>query len=175
MSHEAVSPHPADRLIRALIRTGRTVIPDEIARIVDRLATAPFDRRLVRVRPDERGATYQGQTLGVRADSLAYHLTKRVAIERQWAVGTTAEQYTDDLRRAIRAPSARLVVYERQGGHLAATITPTSASVPAARRGPRALPWLLVIYSADRGIIVTGYQVSALETISMPQEVRWLV
>jgi len=33
---------------------------------------------------------------------------------------------------------------------------------------------LLVIYSADRGIIVTGYQFSELPETGIPSEARWL-
>jgi hypothetical protein len=32
------------------------------------------------------------------------------------------------------------------------------------------LPWLLVVYSADRGIIVSGYQVTSLDQTSLPEE-----
>ncbi len=36
------------------------------------------------------------------------------------------------------------------------------------------LPELLVIYSADRGILVTGYQCSSLATAAIPKEALWL-
>lgn len=79
-----LSQHPADRLIRELIQTGRAATEDEIERIVERMATAPFDTRIVRVRVAARGVSYRGQTLGARADSLTFHLVKRVALDRQW-------------------------------------------------------------------------------------------
>lgn len=174
MSGPGFSQHPTDVLIRELIRGERRATDEEIARIVERMATAPFGRGTVHVRLEEREATYRGQMLGARADSLTYHLTKRVVIERQWVPGTTAGQYVADLRRAVRAPSVRLAVYNRHAGHLAAALTPTDLVLPAQRRGARALPELLVIYSADRGIIVTGYQITGLETASIPEEARWL-
>ncbi len=37
------SQHPADVLIRELIRTRRATMPEEIAWIVERMATAPFE------------------------------------------------------------------------------------------------------------------------------------
>ena len=138
------------------------------------MASAPFNTAVVRVQVADRGASYQGQTLGARADSLTYHLTKRVVIERQWAEGTTAAQYLEDLRRAVRDPAARLAVYERRGDQVAATITPTRRVLPPRRLGPRPLPNLLVVYSAVRGIMVTGYQFSALENTGIPEGVRWL-
>lgn len=148
--------------------------PDEVEQIIERMATAPFDQRLVRVPLDERGAMYQGDALGARANALTYHVIKRVVIEPQWVYGTTAAQYMHDLRRAVRTPSARLIVYTRRGGNLAATITPTETVMPAERRGPETLPQLLVIYAADRGTLITGYQFSRLEMTGVPEELQWL-
>jgi hypothetical protein len=170
----ALSPHPTDRLIRALIQTGRRATLEEIERIVDRLATAPFDPRDRRVRVAERGLQYHGRTVRAREDSLFYHLVKRVVADGQWAADTTVEQYLTDLRHAARSPDARLLLYTDRGGRIAATITPTAAVLPAGRQGPRPLPNLLVVYSADRGIIVTGYQFPTLEEIRIPQEAQWL-
>lgn len=169
-----VSRHPVDALIREIIHTRRPATDDEIARIIDRMATAPFDRRLVPVPMKRRGVDYRGQTLTAREDSLTYHLVKRVVDERQWADGTTAVEYVADLRRAIRHPSSRLTVYERRGGHIAATLTPTHAALPVARRASASLAQLLVAYSADRGIILSGYQVSGLSQTGIPEESIWL-
>jgi len=169
-----LSRHPTDRLIRELIQTGRPATEDEIGRIVDRMAAMPFDRCIIPVPTTLRGQTYRGHTLGAREDSLTYHLTKRVVDERQWLDGTTADEYLADLRRAVRAPSARLATYERRGGHIAVTMTPTSAAVPSVRRTPASLPDVLVVYSADRGIILSGYQVSSLDQTGIPDEARWL-
>jgi hypothetical protein len=169
-----VSQHPADQLIRELVRTGRAATPNEVEQLVERMATAPFDTRVVRVRVAARGVSYRGQTLGARADSLTFHLIKRVALDRQWVDGTTADDYVHDLRRAVRDPGARITVYERHGGAVAAVVTPTEQILPPERRGPVAQPHLAVFYSADRGIIVSGYQFSALDQTSIPQEARWL-
>lgn len=77
----ALSQHPVDLLIRELLRTGRPAATEEIAQIIDRMATAPFNPQDRRVPTKERGARYRGYTLGARADSLTYHLIKRVVIE----------------------------------------------------------------------------------------------
>jgi hypothetical protein len=166
--------HSADRLIRELIASGRGASPDEIAQIVERMATAPFTTRLLHVPTRERGASYQGHILAARMPSLVYHLVKRVAIEEQWQWGTTLVRYLADLKRAVRDPTARLVVYERRGDFVAATITPTSRIIPAARLGLDALPQVLVVYSANSGMIVTGYQFSTLDQIRIPGEAQWL-
>ena len=78
-----VSGHPADRLIRDLIRTGRAATGEEVARIIERMASAPFDPRSVPVGVRQRGLAYQGITLGERADSLTYHLAQRVLQDKQ--------------------------------------------------------------------------------------------
>jgi hypothetical protein len=169
-----LSGHPVDRLIRELIRTGRQATGAEVARIVERIATAPFGGSTVRVPVKERGARYGDLVLGTRADSLTYHLVKRVAIEQQWPDGTSGEQYLADLARAIRDPRARLAVFPRRGGSIAATITPTARVIPAHRLGAEPASQLLVIYSADRGMIVTGYQFSTLDQTGVPEEAVWL-
>ncbi len=168
------SQHPTDRLIRELIQTGRDATPAEVDSIIERMATAPFDRSIVRVDLEHRGMQWRGRTLGARADSLAYHLFQRVMLEQQWAEGTTEGQYVGDVQDAARSPEARVAVYERRGGHVAAIVSRTADAVPVSRRGAGSLPDLFIAYSADRGIIVTGYQVSSIETVSIPKEARWL-
>jgi hypothetical protein len=174
VSGSRFSQHPVDRLIRELVQTGRAATADEVERIVERVATVPFNPRLVRVARQHRGLTYQGHTLAARADSLAYHLIQRVVVESQWSYGTAAQQYVADLRQALRSQQARLVLFERRGGFLVATLTPTAVVVPTIRLGTDPKPHLLVVYSADRGTLITGYQFSALEEVSIPQEARWL-
>ena len=168
------SLHPIDRLIRDLIRTGRPASDDEVALIVERMATAPFSPGLNRVPLPQRGTVFEGQVLSARESSLRYHLFKRVVLEGQWASGTTAEQYLADLRRAIRTPSARLAVYRRGGEDIAASVTPTMDVLGPARVGTAPQANILVIHSATRGIIRSGYQFSALEATSIPGEARWL-
>jgi hypothetical protein len=168
------SQHPTDLLIRELIASGRAATEAEIAAIVDRTARAPFDPRVVPVAAELRGLTYLGQALGPRDSALNTHLVKRVVAEVQWAYGTTAAQYLADIRRAVRSSGIRLALYERRGGPIAAVLTPTELVLSPAERGPSALPLFLVVYSADRGIIVSGYQVSSVLRTGIPQEARWL-
>jgi hypothetical protein len=99
---------------------------------------------------------------------------ERVVVERQWTPGPTAQQYVRDIRQAVRHPTARLVVYIRRGGTIAAALVPTALVVPAARRGHRARRNVAVIYSVDRGVIITAYQYTDVTTISIPRDARWL-
>jgi hypothetical protein len=138
------------------------------------MTTAPFSQDVIRVPRRDRGYAYAGQTLGSRADSLTYHLTKRVVIEQQWTPGTTAADYVRDLQQAVQRPGARLAVYAYGPDYRAATLTTTSAVVPSSRFGPRPEAYLLVVYSAARGALVTGYQVSSLAKTAIPAGAQWL-
>lgn len=168
-----VSQHPTDRLIRELVDDERSATGAEIAAIVVRIASAPFDPRSVAVPPALRGLTYNAQTLGNHAPSLDLHMVKRLIVERQWSDSTTTTQYLSDLRRAVRAPETRISTYVRRGGYIVGALSPTVAVIPPSRRGAGALPLLLVIYSVDRGMIISGYQVSTIEQTGIPQEARW--
>lgn len=167
-----LSQHPADQLIRELIRTKRTATEAEIEAIIERMATAPFNQQVVRVPTRIRGLSYQGQTLGNRAGSLFLHLVRRVVEDQQWALGTTEQEYLTDLRAAIRDPAAQLLVYERQGGPIAVVLAPSN--VPPTRRGPNALPLFVVVYSADRGSLISGYHASSQVAINIPGDAQWL-
>jgi hypothetical protein len=171
---EHLSQHPVDLLIRELIQSGRPASDEEVAQIIERIATAPFNPSVVTVAMKHRGLSYRGLTLGRRAASLTYHLVQRVVADGQWSVGTTENEYLSDIRRAVGTPQARLAVYARRGGTIAATLTATRATVRAQQLGTDWLPELLVVYSADQGYLVSGYQVSGLATTGIPEEALWL-
>ena len=143
-----LSSDPTDVLIRNLIQTGRGATAEEIDQIVNRMAEAKFP-------------------------TSTQHLAKRLD-DKQWTAETSVEDYVSDLRRAIQDESARLSVYKRRGGNLAGILTETERIVPEQRRGDQWDPLLVVVYSADRGIILSGYQAHSLETIALPKDVRWL-
>jgi hypothetical protein len=166
------SQHPVDLLIRELIASGRAATEAEIAAIVARMASAPFDPRVVPVGRKHQGLQYRGRALSNREHALFFHLVLRAVYDEQWRTGTTEDEYVDDLRSAIRDPDAHLLVYERRGGSIAAILTPNNVAVE--RRGPEALPFLYVVYSADRSTIASGYQASAISAISIPGDARWL-
>jgi hypothetical protein len=168
------SDHPTDRLIRELIASRRKATAEEVEQIFERLATAPFDQRQVVVRVRHRGLSYAGLTLGARASSLDYHLIQRVVVEQQWPRGTTRESFLADIARVVHSPAAKVAVYERRGGHIAVVVVDTDRVLPAASIGPRPERQLLVVYSADRAMIVTTYQLSEINVTGIPKDVRWL-
>ena len=171
---DAASQHPVDQLIARLIRAEVDPSPEDVQRIVDRIATAPFNQHPVRVRVRDRRLSYGGVAIGRIADPLALHLAKRVVQEEQWADGTTADEYLTDLRASARYPRAQLLVYERSADFFAATISPTEDVVPRHRLGRQPLPNVLVVYSARDSVVRTAYMYSVFSELDMPEEIRWL-
>lgn len=143
-----MSQHPADKLIRELTATGRAAEPQEIDAVLRRMVEADFP-------------------------GIAKHLRQRVD-EKQWAKATSEAEYLQDLRQAIVSTGSRLLVYHRRGGSIAAVLSATGDVVPEDRRGDDWLPLLYVVHSADRGILLSGYQASALSRIGVPKDARWL-
>ena len=109
-----------------------------------------------------------------REPSLLVHFVKRTLSEEQWSTTTTIDDYAGDLRRAALAADAQVLAYTRWGDRFAATITPTRQVVPEQRLGRKACPNLIVIYSADRGVVVTGYMFTGLPDLNLPGDVLWL-
>lgn len=171
---DSASPHPVDQLIVRFIREEIEASPEDVDRIVQRIATAPFNRRPTRVLSRERGMMYGDIVLGRMADPLVLHLVKRVVDEEQWAIGTTADEYLSDLRAAVLHPHAQIMVYERGGDLVAATMSPTDDIVPDNRRGVNWQPYLLVVYSARHGSVLSGYMFSTIEKLNLPERIKWL-
>jgi hypothetical protein len=166
------SSHPVDQLIRDLLTDQPAADDEEIAAIITRLMSAPFSEQVVTVPQRYRGLQYAGSSLGSRERSLRLHLIVRVVADGQWSDRTTEESYLSDLRTAVRDPAARLVLYRRRGGTIAAILT--ANQIPQERRGALALPLLYVIYAVDHSTIISGHQVSDLSTIGIPGDARWL-
>lgn len=169
----SVSQHPIDQLLRELIETKRAATAEEITAVAAHIAAAPFESRVVAVPPKLRDRDVAGRRLGARAPSLDVHFAKRMS-ERQWTSATSAQDYLDDLRRAVRLTTARFIAYRRRGGYIACVVSATTDVVEASRRGAAALPLLLIVYAIDRGIIISGYQVSSIEQTGIPGEAQWL-
>jgi hypothetical protein len=167
--------HPVDQLIARLIRDDEVdASPEEIERIVERIASAPFNRHRVRVPRSDRGMAYGDFVIGRVVDPLEYHLVKRVVEDGQWIDGTTADDYLADLRAAAQHPHARVLVYERAGDLCAATISATRDVVIPERLGPRPESHVLVVYSARHSVVRTAYMYSEFSELDMPEGVWWL-
>jgi hypothetical protein len=124
---------------------------------------------------DERGLMYGSRRLLPWDDSLFVHLVRRVVLDQAWTMGTTAEEYLQDLHRAARVGGVRLAVYTRRGGAIVGILASTTSAVPAVRLGSGASQLLFVVYSADRGFIISGYQVPSRDVLAIPEDAQWLL
>jgi hypothetical protein len=168
-------PHPADLLIHALIARPCPATEQEIGLITGRIASAPFNEDMQNVPVLLRGLDYQGVILGTQMTSLALHFIQHVEVEKQWATGTTINAYTDSLHRAVRDPEVRIALYRQWGMRdIAAAIVPTKRVLDSGQMGSGALPNILVVYRADRGMLISGYQFSTMDTVRIPRDAVWL-
>lgn len=166
--------HAIDRLIRQLADDPRALPTDEqIRQIARRVASAPFNPQFADMLP-VADADYLGRPIAARGPSLFQHLVKRVLINQQWVYGTTADQLLDDFRRTATAPSSRFGVSKRGPASTLIVQAATDQVVSTAHRGPQAGPHILVFYSANRGMIVSGYQVDDVTLVAVTRHVRWL-
>lgn len=173
MSDSLLSRHPIDVLIREIVKGNLDATSSDVEQIIERLATAPFMSDLVPVPRSVRELIADEMKVGAVVSSLTLHLLKRLA-EEQWSVGANEGTYLADLRFAIRNRSSRLAVYNRRGGVIALSVSQTIDVLPSYSRGDRWLPLFVVVYSVDRGMIVSGYQATSIATITIPRDARWL-
>jgi len=162
-----------NRLIRELVGTKKTLSDKQWERVFDHVSQAGFATRQVAVEKELHGVIFQGQPLKARAGSLRAHLAKRVLLEGQWAEGTTAEQYLTDLKSVINAPDLQKAVYRSKDGQIVLGLLGRNR-LPPERMGKNPKQFLWVIYSTDYGTITSGYQVSGIEWIRVPEGVRWM-
>jgi hypothetical protein len=167
--------HPADLLIHEMIVHPRPATEREIQIITDRIASAPFNEEMHNVPVPLRSLRYRGVTLGTHTTSLALHFIQHVEVEKQWATGTTIDAYTDSLHRAVRDPEVRIALYRQWlMRDIAAAVVPTKRVLDNRQMGSGTLPNLLVVYRADRGMLISGYQFSTMDNIRIPRDAVWL-
>ncbi|MCL4518144.1 MAG: hypothetical protein M1587_03000, partial [Thaumarchaeota archaeon] len=162
-----------NRLIREFLDPKRMPTKEEIRKILDHVARAPFSTRPVKVEDELVGKTFLGRELRGKESSIIAHLAKRVLLEEQWSGSTTPDQYLDDLHGAIRDPDLRRVVYRGKDGIVNVGFLAPNKLLPE-KLGKNSRPYIWVIYAADHGTIRSGYQVSGVEAISLPEKARWL-
>lgn len=159
-------------LVKAFIKREKPLTSDDVERILEQIAKAPFSTRLVVVHPDLLGVEYLGYRYSEYAPSDLAHLGKRVIVEAQWKQGATLAHYLTDARSVARHKEVRIVVYRSRGVNRVGLLCPNV--IPKERLGINARPWLWVVYDADRDIITTGYQISGIGNVWLPEDARWL-
>jgi hypothetical protein len=161
-------------LLFSLIEDPRHASDDELKSIRKWFSQLSFDPWDMPVPRNMQGITIEQEPLSGRDSSIRIHLAKRMFVEGQWSTSTTLHDYVSDLRRAVQHESARFAVYARRAGYILICVVPATAIVPEARRGAVLLEHLLVVCSINRGVILTGYTFSSLETTGIPEDARWL-
>ncbi len=171
MSDGSEISHP-DVLIRELIADPeRPATLEEVAKILEHVAQAPFNTRMIGVSAELVDLEFLGGRLRARQDSLTAHLAARVLRDKQWREGSTKEDFLSDIKRAVLHPNAALAVYETRRTNFAGVVAPNT--VPADRRGSDAGDYIVVLYSADRGRIITAYQAEDENSTRIPERARW--
>jgi hypothetical protein len=167
-----LSPNETDRLVRRLIRSGRVATAQEVEQIAGRVAQAPFNTGLV-LSGDEANVEYLGRTTKDRDDAGWVHLVKRVETEKQWRNGTSLNEYVSDLQR-VAINAEKIAVYRRRGGSIVLLWARTDEVIAEDHKGLNAKSEIITIYSADRGMIITGYQIKHISEVSLGENLQWL-
>lgn len=150
-----------DDLILNLIETGRQASTEEVVAIVAHVAQAPFASYLSRVPVNLRQLLMQkGVSVPTRLSSLERHLLKRIYVEQQWPIGTTAETYLRDLRMAIAHPPVQIWTYRYFGQPFVGFLAPSHV-----RQAIKPESHLFVAYSPEYQTLTTGYQASGSDSI----------
>ena len=145
------------QLILTLINTNRQATDEELQQIITRAAQAPFSARPLKINRwlrqelAERGFRVPSE----RLPSVEIHLLKRIHLDRQWPPGTTVAQFIADLHRAIQHPDVQVWTYRWLGEAFAGFLAPSHV-----QNVPNSETCIFVAYSADHGVIKTGFQAS---------------
>lgn len=91
--------------------------------------------------------------------------------------GTVSGRSAQRRKSTCKACNAhtRLILYRQwQDRDLVAVIVPTENVLALEQIGAKAEPNLFVLYLANRGILISGYQFSSMDTIRIPGDAVWL-
>jgi hypothetical protein len=165
------SEHEVDCLIRGIV-AGVSEEKGDLERVVEHVRKAEFASHRVRVASRIVGQEFQGSVLMKKEKSLLAHLAKRVLADDQWSANTSAGDYVRHLREAAADPDAKVVVYERGNRRFAGFYVPNK--IPKSFLGSEADSHVWVVYDADHGKIVSGYQVESLDKVDTGKRTIWL-
>lgn len=149
-------------LIHTLIDSNRQATVEELRQIVAHVADAPFSSRPLKINRWLR-QELEARDLDMPSEklpSVEIHLLKRIHLDRQWPVDTTAEQFTADLHQAVQHPDVRIWTYRWLGEAFAGFLAPSHV-----KNVPNPEAFIFVAYSADYDVIKTGFQASGPDTV----------
>lgn len=154
--------HDVDQLLLTLVNLNRQATDEELSQMITHVAQAPFSSRPVKMTRwlrqalEARGVRSPGEKL----PSVDIHLLKRLYLDRQWPTGTTVEQFLADLHQAVRHPAVQVWTYRWLGEACAGFLSPSPL-----QHVPNPEAYIFVAYSADHGVIRTGFQASSPDAI----------
>lgn len=158
---EAPLTRSANDVILDLIAAARQATPDEVAAIIAHVAQVPFAAYLSPVPGSLRNfLAAHGIQVPTRLPSVERHLLKRIYDEQQWPIGTTVDDYLNDLHQAVHHQDVGLWTYRYYGRPYAGFMAPSHV-----RAVPRPLAFIYVAYDPQFSTITTGYQASGYGTI----------
>jgi hypothetical protein len=167
------SQHAADVRMRELADPRIEATTGDIDAIVEHVAAASFSTKRWSL-PVHLRVDFDGVRVGAAAESALYHALKRIVQDRQWSTATSLADYLADVSAAVRSPDAKIAIIRRWNQTTVAFLTATGDIVPEHRQGEAALPFMLVLYSADIGKINTAYMVASETAARIPGHARWL-
>ena len=159
-----------DDLVRIGYLGVRDLSPQEIRRIQEEAARMPFTTKTVKVPLVDRGKIINGVQLERYTRSDAYHLFKHID-DGQWRVGTSFDEYLGDLRQGI-LHAERISSYIHQNERVVGFFARNRTGI--SHLGPAPEEYLYVVYSINRHAIITGYQTSGLEKLTIREDAVWL-
>ena len=84
---------------------------------------------------------------------------------------TTIEEYVADLHTAIEQVESKLAIYRMEDGrYVLGVLAPNTISRNRLGRGRKAFLW--VVYNADYGTIITGFQTKG--SVVVPEGAVWI-
>lgn len=143
-------------LVRDIGETGRGITDEELRRLRTGLSAAVVAApNLARVDDDLGGLLWRGRILtgDEWLPRLEAKFLKHVVLREEWPDRTTLDAYTISLTNAVQDANAG-VYLDRDLEAWRMTFVARSRS----SRGPAGGPYMLVVFLAEKGFWVTGYQ-----------------
>jgi hypothetical protein len=150
----------------------RELTPIELAKIQEYAAHLPFSTREIVIQKEYRGINFRGEVFDKKVRSDIYHLFKRTEIEEQWKTGIDFETYFNDLKSSIADPETRIVTYKFHNERFVGFYSPNH--IKSDHLGDEKLRNIYTFYSVKWNTIISGYQVSGLDAIYIPDDAVWV-
>ena len=158
------------QLIEGIVNGSIQPTEKDASKVRSRIEKASFTPRKVKVEPELQSLEYEGKKLGSKADSLTYHVVKRI-FQKEWPPNTTKDEYLADIKRHVALPGVKIAVYIHKGRLIAAVMAENM--LPKAF-GVDLLPWLFIFYSVGEDAIISCYPAKHEKHANIPGNAIWI-